>query len=133
MKSLAKLPAHIIRRLQPETLEQIAVMEWLRWTHPDIVDCVMHIPNERKQNKIWGLVLAHMGVLPGASDLFIAVPRKMFHGMFLEMKTKKGRLTENQKTFLQDMKSQGYHASAAYGSDDAIYQINNYLKLPNVA
>lgn len=108
-------------------------MEWLRWTHPNIVDCVMHIPNERKQNKIWGLVLAHMGVLPGASDLFIAVPRQMFHGMFLEMKTKKGRLTENQKTFLQTMRSQGYQATAAYGSDDAIYQINNYLKLPNVA
>lgn len=127
MKSLAKLPQHIIKKLQPETIEQITVMDWLRWKHPLIVKLTMHIPNERKQNKIWGLVLAHMGVLAGASDLFMAYPRKNYHGLFLEMKTKKGRLTDNQKTFLSDMSEQGYLAEVAYGAEHAISIIEKYL------
>ena len=56
----------------------------------------------------------------GASDLFIPRATKNRHGMFLELKTLKGKLTRNQIKFIDDMNKEGYYALAAYGSDNAI-------------
>lgn len=127
--SLVKIPRHIWKYLQNETIEQIKGMDWLRENYPDYAKLTMHIPNERKQKPIWGYILRLMGLLKGASDLFMAAPAGEFHGLFVEVKTKKGRLTENQKQFLRDMEIQGYKTAVAFGAEELIKIFKDYLKL----
>jgi len=127
---LVKIPEHIIKKLGPETLEQITAMEWLRWKHPQVEKVTFHIANERKQNKVFGLVMTHMGVKPGVPDLMLAVPRHGYNGLFIEMKSKKGKLSENQKNMIQLLTDQNYLVQVAYGSEQAIEIMSSYLCKP---
>lgn len=124
---LVKLPEHIIRKLQPEALEQITVMEWLRWTHPDIAQITYHIPNERKQSAIWGLVMKHLGVVSGVPDICVPYANHGWHGLYIEMKTQKGRTTNNQERYIERLRENGYRAEVAYGAEQAINILKDYL------
>src|SRR5690554_1565427 len=126
---LVKIPRHIWKYLQPETIEQIKGIDWLRANYPQTAKRTMHIPNERKQKPIWGYILNLMGLLKGASDLFIAEARGGYHGLFIEVKTKKGRLTESQKEFLNNVYQAGYKAEVAFGADELIKIIKEYLDM----
>lgn len=111
-----------------ESDEQIAAMDWLRAQHPWIVPYTMHIPNERKASYYAGYILKRMGVLKGASDLFIAWPCGGYHGLWIEIKSKKGRPTTEQLDFLERMKSVGYFSALAYGAEEVINTIQEYLQ-----
>lgn len=112
-----------------ESAEQIAGMDWLRLQHPILVEYTMHIPNERKTSWYMGSLLKSMGVLKGTSDLFIAWPVKDYAGLWIEVKSKKGRLSPEQKSFIERMNRIGYFASVAYGADQIIDTIKWYLSL----
>lgn len=58
-----------------------------------------HIPNEHadKYQTRFTHILLSLGLIPGAPDYFISFKKKC---LFLEAKSKGGRLTPNQKNFL---------------------------------
>ena len=116
--------------LGQESREQIALFQWIR-LHPKLKHIAYHVPNERKTSKISGCILKRLGVLSGVSDVVIPVARGGYHGMYLEMKSSKGRLSENQKSFLDNMTKEGYMAVCAHGFDSAKEFIEEYLKLPD--
>jgi len=116
--------------LGQESREQIALFQWIR-LHPKLKHIAYHVPNERKTSKISGFILKQLGVLSGVSDVVIPVARGGFHGMYIEMKSTKGRLSENQKSFLDNMTKEGYMAVCAHGFDSAKQFIEEYLKLPD--
>lgn len=115
-------------RRHPESNEQIVIMDWLRLQYPNLVKYTMHIGNERKSSYFAGYIMKRMGVLKGASDLFIAWPCNGFHGLFLELKTKKRKPTAEQLAFIDRMNNVGYFAKVCYGADDGISTIQNYIK-----
>jgi len=110
-----------------ESNEQIAAMDWLRAQHPNIALHTLHIGNERKASYYAGYIMKRMGVLKGASDLFMAWPCGGFHGLFIEVKSKIGRPTAEQKAFLQRMKDVGYRAEICYGAEEVISTMKSYL------
>lgn len=114
-------------KLNPESKEQITFLDWLSLQHPTIRPYVFHIPNERKAKKITGYILKLMGVMPGVSDLFLAIPTQKYHGLFIEMKAKNGRLTESQKEFMAKMIGKGYHAQVCYSWEEAMNLTTAYL------
>jgi hypothetical protein len=114
-------------KLQPETAEQIALIDWIKFQHPWLLKHTIHIPNERKCTKIYGFILKRMGLLKGASDLFIALPNSEYSGLFIEMKSAKGRPTPEQKEFIQLMNDTGYYACICYSAIEAIAVIKDYL------
>ena len=68
------------------------------------------------------------GVMKGVPDLFLAVARGNWHGLFIELKRKKGgKLSFEQTQWLNELTIQGYCAQAAYGWDEAKGQILRYL------
>ncbi len=112
-----------------ESNDQIAAMDWLRAQHPNIALHTLHIGNERKASYYEGYIMKRMGVLKGASDLFMAwpMPKKSYCGLFIEVKSKIGRPSAEQKAFLQRMKDVGYKAEICYGADEVINTMKDYL------
>ena len=65
-------------RLNLEASHQIMLFNWIR-TKPELADFCFAIPNERKTSIRNGAHLKRMGLMPGASDLFIGIPKGKFH------------------------------------------------------
>lgn len=106
----------------------LSVMNYIR-NHPELKkhsDLFLHIPNESKRTVTYGSLLKRMGMRKGASDLFIALPRKDYHGAWIELKTIKGKPTPAQIDFLEDMDEQGYFTKVVNGFDEAIKVIEWY-------
>ena len=110
-----------------ESHEQIAAMDWLRAQHPRIATHTMHIGNERKASHFMGYMLKRMGVLKGASDIFMAWPNGGYHGLFIEVKSLRGRPTADQLAFIERMNSVGYLALVCYGAEEVICTMKEYI------
>ena len=59
-------------------------------------------------------------------DLFLPVPVGKHHGLFIEMKSQKGRVTDNQEWFLSKTEGLGYKTAVCYSANEAIKTIQDY-------
>ena len=91
-----------------ESQEQRALIQWASYTiNPTnqkykIIDHLIHIPNEGKRSLISGYNMKLMGLKSGVSDLFFAYPIHPYSGLWIELKTLKGKISELQYDFLQE-------------------------------
>lgn len=115
--------------------EQVTVVRWFKLQYPNYKDCIMAIPNGSvitggaKGMGRYKWMLSE-GFKSGVSDLFIAVPSRAKHGMWLEMKDvnkTKCSVSEAQKNHLTEMLRVGYEATWAAGSKEAIDLIKKYM------
>lgn len=101
-----------------EYQHQRTVMEWSCYASNRIrypgLDLLYHIPNEIKCNAAQGKQRKDIGVKSGVPDLCLPVARGQYHGLYIEMKAERGRVSENQKTWLQRLTEQGYLAKVCY-------------------
>lgn len=112
--------------------EQMTVIDWAEQMTPryPALKLCFHIPNGGKRSKAEAARFKAMGVKSGVPDLFLPVPRGNYHGLWIEMKrTKDGKVSENQKWWLRALNSLGYSAQVAYGAEQAIRQLEEYLNL----
>ena len=69
------------------------------------------------------------GMRSGVPDLFLPVARKGYHGMFIELKRRRGGVvSKDQQQWIDDLREQGYHAIVCRGFDEAKEQLTEYLK-----
>lgn len=112
MSSIIQLPP-------TEYQEQVALMKWVA-TQPLLRELFIHIPNEGKRSPIAGAHLKRMGMRKGVSDNFLALPRKGYHGLWMELKRLKGaKETPEQKDWINKMLELNYAAHFAYGWENA--------------
>lgn len=104
---------------------QKTVIQWVR-NQPKIKKLVLHFPNEGKRSARYGRVLKDMGLRPGVSDLFIAMPCRGFGGAWIELKSANGVVSIHQKEFLEDMSEQNYFTAICWSIDEAIDTIKWY-------
>jgi hypothetical protein len=78
-----------------------------------------------------GITLKRMGVKKGVADFFLALPSGDYHGLWIELKVGKGKLSPEQISFLNRKTERGYLAVAVWGFDAAIEIIKNYLNQNN--
>lgn len=105
--------------------EQAMLFEWTRY-RPEL-RWMFAIPNGGLRNKVTAARLRSEGTKAGVWDIFLPIPSKGYHGMFLEMKFGKNRLTENQKEFGEFVNGKGYYTAVAYSADEAMREIDQYL------
>lgn len=86
---------------------------------------IFHIPNGAYGAKN----LSRQGVRAGVPDLMIPVARGAYHGLFIEMKIKKGTVSEKQRRWIDLLNKQKYLAIVAYGAEEAIQIFQKYIKL----
>lgn len=108
--------------------EQVALFNWFQICHTDIAHLLMAIPNGGWRNKITGYRLKQEGVRPGVPDLFLAVPKSPYAGLWIEMKRKfGGRVTTYQQNMIHALRRAGYAAEVCQGWEAARDAIENYL------
>jgi hypothetical protein len=104
---------------------QVAVITWFRLQHPKLI--MFAIPNGGMRNIGTAIKLKNEGVLAGVADLFLMSPNATSHGLFIEMKAAKGKLSNQQKYFLEQAKTSGYATCVCYSFEEAQAAITNYL------
>ena len=114
-----------------ESAEQKALIEWwaLECRYFGVPECLlMAIPNGGKRDRVTGARLKAEGVRAGVPDLFLAVARGPWHGLWIEMKTEKGKVSREQKKMIPLLCEQGYHVIVCHGWVEAEAAIECYLR-----
>lgn len=114
-----------------EEQEQAAVIEWailMEKQAPELA-LLFHIPNGAERHPAVAAKLKKQGVKPGVPDLFLPVARGTAHGLYVEMKRQKGgRVSEDQKAWMEALTQQGYVCVVAHGAEEACDVIWQYLE-----
>ena len=125
------------RKVPPEREEQVRVVSWFHQAHRAYRGCLVASGNglsiggntARQKAAHWQSFL-RQGGQPGASDLFLMVPRGRFAGLWIEMKRRDGSrhdVTDEEFLHIGLALRMGYQATWCAGSDEAISVISNYL------
>lgn len=85
------------------------------------------IPNEGKRTYTYAQKLKRQGLRPGVPDLCIPVARGGYHSLYIEMKAKGGRVTDNQRSWIATLRDQGMAAFVCYGAESAIRCLEAYM------
>lgn len=90
-----------------DSLQRMCV-QWFSYQYPQYARLLHHSPNGGKRNAIEAAKFKAMGVRAGFPDLILCVASNGYHGLFVELKTAKGRQSEYQKYYQQALEKQGY-------------------------
>jgi hypothetical protein len=114
-----------------EHVEQSNVVRWFRLQYPKLTMFAIpngsHLAGDVRVRAIKMAKLKEEGLLPGASDLFLAFPSGKWHGLFIEMKSSRGKVSDEQSKFMKAVTDSGYAAYVCYGFDEAKIVIQDYL------
>ena len=119
-----------IRMLPTEDEEQIWLFSWVDlnlWRWPEL-ELMHHIPNGGKRSKSEAARFKAMGVKRGVSDIFLPVARGGFHGLYIELKAKDGKVDAAQKEWIEAVRQQGYCGAVCFGGGLAADLIQKYLR-----
>ena len=114
-----------------EHQEQCALFEWAAWMAKQMPELhLMHaIPNGGKRDIRTAAMLKAEGVKPGVPDICLPVPRGGKHGLYIELKRRKGgTVSEAQQAWIRALCGQGYACTVCHGWDAARDEIMNYLR-----
>ena len=111
-----------------EASHQASFFTWLFYAHRDIYAVTYAIPNGGRRNKSEAAGLKCCGVKSGVPDIFVAWPTPQHHGLYIEFKFGKNKLTENQVNFSDLIMSKGYAFAVCYNVSDADKVLTEYLK-----
>lgn len=118
---------------QLEHAEQVNLIQWwaLQCKRFGIHEQLLFaIPNGGQRNIITAKRMKDEGVRAGIPDLFLAVPRGRFHGLFVEMKKPQGGVVSDaQKACMEMLSSNDYCVAVCRGFIDAQEAIKGYLLL----
>lgn len=116
-----------------EESEQAALFEWAAYNDelvPELAS-LYAIPNGGYRHVKTAVTLKRTGVKAGVPDVCLPVPRDGKHGLYLEMKRRKGgEVSVSQRTWLNFLKAQGYATAVCKGWEEAVKVISAYLGLP---
>lgn len=110
-----------------DSLQKRCVM-WFSLQYREYAKLLHHSPNGGKRNAIEAAKFKAMGVRAGFPDLILCIARQGYHGLFVELKTAKGRQSDNQKYYQAVLEEQGYKYVVIRSIEDFISTINEYLQ-----
>lgn len=113
-----------------ESQEAKTFVAWSKY-HPIARDHLLHIVNEQKTSWATGKRIKAEGRLKGVSDYFLAYPFQGKGGLWIELKRQDKRIsrpTKEQVAWIDQCLTVGYAATVAYGADEAIKAVEEYLK-----
>lgn len=113
-----------------ENRVQTEFMNWCRWMakfHDPRFAIAFHIPNGGLRSKREAHTFKLMGVLPGVPDVFIPIGTTDKHGLYIEFKDEKGRLSDAQKELHPKLIRAGYAVEVCRSAEEGIKAVEYYL------
>jgi len=105
---------------------QVALFDWLAWAYPGVYTYA--VPNAAKRSPKLAVYLKKEGLRAGVPDVVICRPAGGYAGMYLELKSENGSVTDEQKKALLKLATEGYAAAVAFDLDTARTLIDTYLR-----
>lgn len=112
-----------------ENAIQAAFFKWasvMERQHPELR--LMHaIPNGAHKSPVSRRVFQLTGLKSGVPDVCFPVARGQYHGMYLEFKSAKGRVSSEQQAWLDDLTAQGFLCLVVRDWEKAATAVLDYL------
>ena len=106
---------------------QTAIVKYIKLAYPHTLFTAtmggVKLNSWRQRN-----ALKATGYLKGVADLLIFESKESYKGLFIEVKTDKGRMTTEQKQFQTNALARGYLCICCKGFDETKIIIDEYLK-----
>lgn len=121
-----------VETIPTEHQEQCALFEWAAWMAKRIPELhLMHaIPNGGKRDIRTAAMLKAEGVKPGLPDIFLPVSRGGKHGLYIELKRRKGGvISKAQEAWIRALTNQGYMCAVCHGAEAARDEILAYMAM----
>lgn len=120
-------------RRQKRTVEhytQKAIFDYARLYERDLpgLAWMYAIPNAGKRDDNQGAWMRDEGLTAGVVDICLPYPINGYHGLYAEVKTEAGRLTEEQRNFLITMSNRGYLTDIWRSFDQAKLVLLRYVQ-----
>lgn len=114
-----------------ESQEQRAFIQECRWLANSIPEygLVYKIPNEGKRTKSYAAKMKAEGLEPGVPDVFCAIMRLRYGGLYFEFKSEKGKLSKEQEKWIRKLRESGYLVFIVKTAKEAMTILRNYIAL----
>lgn len=124
----------VVRRKQvqkkvSEHAFQSSIFDYVNKILPALRPYMFAIPNGGARHVIVAVKLKKEGVTKGVYDIFISIPNLIAHGLYIECKAGKNKLTDEQIAFRDRMKDIGYWCEECRTIEDFIVILENYFGL----
>lgn len=107
---------------------QRAAVKWFRLQYSRYEFNLFAIPNEGRRKITTAMFLKSQGMRSGVPDLFLAIPRLHYSGLFIEMKVAPNKPTSNQLKMIEVLSNSGYLCKVCYTVEEFMNVVNQYLK-----
>lgn len=110
-----------------EHQEQVQLFAWAAY-RPELA--LLHaIPNGGKRDIRTAAMLKAEGVKPGVPDICLPVPKGGYHGLYIELKRRKGgTVSKEQEAWIRALTAEGYCCALCHGWEAARDEIMRYIK-----
>jgi|TARA_R100000482_G_C5130787_1_gene151752 hypothetical protein len=104
---------------------QKAIVNYIKLQYPNVLYCASAggLRTSIKQARM----MKATGYVKGFPDLMVMEPVGKFHGLFLEIKTKKGRATKEQLLWRHKLNGRNYVCEITYGFEETKEVIDRYI------
>ena len=108
-----------------ETDTQIRIANYLHMKYPNLLWTIglggIHTTAPQRRKMI------QMGYRNGTPDIMIFFPRYTYHGLFIELKAPKGKISPEQREFKTNAELNKYMFSYCWSYEEAIRTIEMYM------
>jgi len=120
-----------VRNLEESHIQQ-ALIKWARYhrqKYPEL-NLLHAIPNGAHTTDKNRCRLISEGLLPGVLDLFLPLARHGYHGLYLETKTEKGKVSDEQRDFIINAFEQDFCCLVYHSWKQGVEYLLWYLENP---
>lgn len=112
-----------------EHAHQVALFSWawLARKQRPLLEMLVAVPNGGQRHKAVAAKIKAEGAKRGFPDIQLNVPVGKYAGLFIELKTAKGRVSEEQKAWIERLSAAGNRAVVCRGWLQAQSEIIKYL------
>ncbi|MCS7317521.1 MAG: VRR-NUC domain-containing protein [Candidatus Dojkabacteria bacterium] len=90
---------------------------------------VFAVPNGGPRHPFVAKRLKEEGVKRGVPDIFVPIPKNGYHGLFIEMKVEKRKLSREQAIFKVFLEKKNYLYYVCYSAEEAFNLLKKYLNI----